>query len=91
MRTLRWEETKNRALTPTKQWNYALLIEDIEVDGFHCESYGILVCEPNTGEEAAVRHITVNASEALVLLNQVARLAVSPTHLREVVEDYLAG
>lgn len=91
MRTLKWAETRGSALTPTKQWNYALLIEDIEVDGFHCESYGILVCEPNTGEEAAVRHITVNASEALVLLNQVARLAVSPTHLREVVEDYLAG
>lgn len=91
MRTLKWEETRSGALTPTKQWNYALLIENIEVDGFHCESYGILVCEPNTGEEAAVRHITVNASEALVLLNQVARLAVSPTHLREVVEDYLAG
>lgn len=90
MRTLNWEETRRGAAAPVRQWTYALLVEDIEVDGFHCESYGILVCEPDTGEEASVRHITVNGAEALALLERVARLAVSPVTLRDVVEDYLA-
>lgn len=71
------------------RWRYGLLVEDIEADGFHCESYGILVRDPDTGEEAAVRHITVSGSEALALLNTVARSAVSPVTLKDVVEDYL--
>lgn len=90
MRTMEWkqQETADTVL-PAVQWHYALLAEDIEVDGFHCESYGIMVRSADTGEEAAVRHITVNASEALALLNTVAKLAVSPVTLRDVVEDYL--
>lgn len=90
MRTLNWEETRSGASASVRQWTYTLLVEDIEVDGFHCESYGILVCAPDTGEKVAVRHITVNGAEALVLLERVARLAVSPVTLRDVVEDYLA-
>ena len=89
MRTMEWTRNKEEISTPERQWNYALLVEDIEVDGFHCESYGILACDPDSGEEAAVRHITVNGTEALALLNTVARLAVSPATLRDVVEDYL--
>lgn len=74
---------------PGVPWRYALLVDDIEVEGFRCESYGIMVREPNTGEEALVRHITVNASEAWELLDTVARSAVSPVTLADVVEDYL--
>lgn len=90
MRTMQWDQRKT-AVQPTdaKGWTYALLVEDIEVDGFHCESYGILVRDPDTKEEATVRHITVNGSEALALLSTVARSAVSPVTLRDVVEDYL--
>lgn len=90
MRTMEWKQKeKTETALPTMQWHYALLVEDIEVDGFHCESYGIMVRNANSGEEAVVRHITVNGSEALALLNTVARLAVSPVALRDVVEDYL--
>lgn len=89
MRTIQWNQEKTAQSPGVKQWNYALLVEDIEVDGFHCESYGILVRDPDTGEEATVRHITVNGSEALALLNTVARSAVSPVTLKDMVEDYL--
>lgn len=89
MRTMEWKETKTVQAALPRQWHYALLVEDIEVDGFHCESYGLMVCETDSGEKAVVRHITVNGSEALALLNTVARLAVSPVALRDVVEDYL--
>lgn len=74
---------------PTDRWRYALLVEDIEVDGFHCESYGILIVDQNSGAETAVRHITINATQALELLNMTARLAVSPSTLNDVVEDFL--
>lgn len=89
MRMVDWTQGKTDAAPPAAQWRYALLAEDIEVDGFHCESYGIMVREPYTGEEASVRHITVNASQALELLDTVARSTVSPVTLRDVVEDYL--
>lgn len=89
MRTMEWKREETVEALPSRQWQYALLVEDIEVDGFHCESYGIMVREAESGEEAAVRHITVNGSEALALLNAVARLAVSPVTLKDVVEDYL--
>ena len=47
MRTMEWTRKKEEISTPERQWNYALLVEDIEVDGFHCESYGILACDPD--------------------------------------------
>lgn len=90
MRTMEWMQERTETSAQTKQWHYALLVEDIEVDGFHCESYGIMARDPDSGEESVVRHITVNGAEALALLERVARLAVSPVTLRDVVEDYLA-
>lgn len=89
MRMVDWTQGKTDAAPPAAQWRYALLVDDIEVEGFRCESYGIMVREPNTGEEALVRHITVNASAAWELLDTVARSAVSPVTLADVVEDYL--
>lgn len=89
MRTMKWTRPKAERSSPRRPWNYALLVDDIDVDGFRCESYGIMVYDADRGEKAAVRHVTVNATEALELLNTVARLAVSPVTLRDVIEDYL--
>lgn len=89
MRVMQLNDEKTNQPPGVKQWHYALLVEDIEADGFRCESYGILVRDPNSGEETRVRHITVNGSEALALLNTMAGAAVSPVTLRDVVEDYL--
>lgn len=87
MRTMEWRPGKVE--TRPKRWHYALLIEDIELDGFQCESYGLCVRDLETGEETTARHITVNGPEALAVLDAVARLEVSPVTLRDVVEDYL--
>lgn len=90
MRTMEWmPQERTAAVSPERRRHYALLVDDIEVDGFHCESYGLMVRDVDTGEETAVRHITVNSAQALALLSRVARLAVSPVALRDVVEDYL--
>lgn len=71
------------------RWRYGLLVEDIEADGFHCESYGVAVTDTVTGESARCRHVTVNAKEALELLDTLVRGAVGPVSLAEVVEDWL--
>lgn len=70
-------------------WRYGLLVEDVEVDGFHCESYGLLVADDAAGQEAVCRHVTVNAGNAVELLDKLRRCQVSPAHLADVVEDWL--
>lgn len=86
MRTLNWPGKKASA---TGVWQYTLLVEDIEVDGFHCESYGVAVENTVTGERAQVRHVTVHAGDAAELLELLAQHQVSPAHLPDVVEDWL--
>lgn len=72
-----------------RRWRYELLAEDIEVDGFHCESYGVVVTDEVTGETARCRHVTVKAKDALELLSTLSRNAVTPVTLSDVVEDWL--
>ncbi len=86
MRTLTLPMTKTSA---ANRWRYTLLVEDIEVDGFHCESYGVSVEDPATGERAQARHVTVHAGDAANLLELLAKHQVSPVHLSDVVEDWL--
>ncbi len=86
MRTLSWPANKTSV---TGVWRYTLLVEDIEVDGFHCESYGVAVENAVTCERAQVRHVTVHAGDAGELLELLAKYQVSPAHLPDVVEDWL--
>lgn len=92
MRVLDWRtlERPKPKLVVEHHWRYGLLVEDIEVDGFHCESYGMMVTDEATGEEARCRHVTVNAQEAMELLRLLVSNAVTPVTLADVVEDWLA-
>lgn len=89
MRVLDWRGPRQPAQAAEYCWRYGLLAEDVEVDGFYCESYGIVILNENTGESAQRRHITVNDQKALALLNMLAGNAVTPTALADVVEDWL--
>lgn len=89
MRILDWREPRQLTHPPEHRWRYGLLVDDVEVDGFCCESYGIVVTNEITGESARCRHITVNAQEALELLGIMARNAVTPPTLMDVVQDWL--
>ncbi len=90
MRVLDWRTLERPKQAAEHHWRYGLLVEDIEVDGFHCESYGMVVTDEATGEEERVRHVTVNAGEAIELLGALVRNAVTPITWMEVVEDWLA-
>lgn len=81
MRVLDWTTQK----APCR---YGLLVEDIEVDGFHCESYGVVLTGPG-GDTKRCRHITVNAARIAEFMDLLIRNAVTPTTLLDVVEDWL--
>lgn len=81
MRVLDWTAQK----APCR---YGLLVEDIEVDGFHCESYGVVISDP-TGNTQRCRHITVSVARISELLDLLIRNDVTPAALFDVVEDWL--
>lgn len=70
---------------------YGLLVEDVEAEGFRCESYGFLIADDRAGTEARCRHVTVDAGRALELLGRLVHYEVSPIHLLDVIEDQLGG
>lgn len=81
MRVLDWTTQK----APCR---YGLLVEDIEVDGFQCESYGVVLTGPD-GTTGRCRHITVSAAKISEFLDLLIRNGVTPTTLPDVVEDWL--
>ena len=89
MRVLHWMGLEAAPPAGRGRWRYGLLVEDIEADGFHCESYGVVVTDAADGQEAVCRHVSVNAGEVTRLLELLARNGVTPATLRDVVEDWL--
>lgn len=72
------------------RWHYALLAEEVETDGFLAESYGVQITDTATNETAQLRHITINAAEIRQLLTALSQGRVTPTTLRDIVEDWVA-
>lgn len=69
-------------------FQYFILVDQMEMgDGLVCESYGVKAVSPT--EEAAVPNITVSAARIDELIELLKRNAVSPTQLRDVVDDWL--
>ncbi len=70
-------------------YDYALLVGEIPVsDGLFCESYGVYVHELD-GETQRVPHITVSAARIDELMDLLVRNTVTPSTLRDVVNDWL--
>lgn len=88
MRVLDWTTQKALCKHSGFPCRYGLLVEDIEVDGFHCESYGVVLTDP-AGNTGRCRHITVSAARIGELLDLLIRNGVTPTTLPDVVEDWL--
>ncbi len=72
-----------------RTYEYAILVGELPVsEGFSCESYGVCIRGQN-GEEEAVSNITVSAARIDALLDLLVRNAVTPSTLRDVVDDWL--
>ncbi len=78
-----------RLAPESSPYEYAILVDQVELGSFSCESYGAVVTAPATGDRAQVAHITVSPQRIEALMELLIRCEVGPTHLRDVVEDWL--
>lgn len=71
-----------------RSYDYSILIDEMDVGLYACESYGIRVAERG-GAEASVPHVTCSAARIDELSDLVVRNAVTPTTLNDVLSDWL--
>ena len=71
-----------------RSYDYSILIDEMDVGLYSCESYGIKVAERG-GCEASVPHVTCSAARIDELSDLVVRNAVTPTTLNDVLSDWL--
>lgn len=76
-------------MKPEGAYDYSILVDQVEVGAFSCESYGVSVTSRITGERAAVPNITVSVPRIDELVEKLVRNQVGPIHLRDVVDDWL--
>lgn len=72
-----------------ERYEYAVMMDDMALEGFCCESYGVRVRERVTGWSAEVLHVTTSVTRLEELMDLLVTHRVSPCHLREVIEDWL--
>lgn len=72
-----------------RTYEYSILIDEMSVGPFSCESYGLRVAELGSGEECEVPHITTSISRIDELSELVVAGGVTPVTLRDVVSDWL--
>ncbi len=70
-------------------YEYSILVDQVEVGAFACESYGVSVTARATGERSEVPNITVSVPRIDELVGLLVKGQVGPVHLRDVVEDWL--
>lgn len=70
------------------RYDYSILIDEMDVGPYSCESYGIRVSERD-GAEASVPHVTCSAARIDELSGLVVRNGVTPTTLHDVLSDWL--
>ena len=71
-----------------RRYDYSILIGEMDVGPYACESYGVKISEQGGGQ-ASVPNITCSASRIDELSGLLVRNGVTPTALRDVVLDWL--
>lgn len=71
-----------------RRYDYSILIGEMDVGAYACESYGIKVAEQD-GKQALVENITCSASRIDELSGLLVRNSVTPAALHDVVSDWL--
>lgn len=82
------EEMVQDEMGKNRQFEYYLLIEEIDMMGLFCEYYGVAVEEKN-GDLVEIRGITMKQERIEELITLLSFHKVSPITLGEVVEDWL--
>ena len=71
-----------------RRFDYSILIGEMDVGHYACESYGVKVAEQG-GAQASVENITCSASRIDELSGLLVRNGVTPATLGDVVLDWL--
>ena len=72
-----------------RRYRYCVLIDEMDVGAFSCESYGVRVTEELSGESDEVVHITTSIPRIDDLVERLAGGDVPPCALRDVIADWL--
>jgi len=70
-------------------FDYFILVDEVGERGFACESYGVKIAASAGGEEVRVPHITTSVTRIDELIALLTRNFVTPTALRDVIDDWL--
>ncbi len=71
------------------RYTYSVLIDEMDVGPFCCESYGAKIAETETGHVAVAPHVTTSIPRIDELMELLTRNKVTPTGLRDVIDDWL--
>lgn len=71
-----------------RSYDYSILIDEMDVGPYACESYGFKVAEQG-GPEASAPHVTCSASRIDELSELLLRNRVTPTTFHDVLSDWL--
>lgn len=71
-----------------RRFDYSILIGEMDVGPYACESYGIKVAEQGGGE-TCVENITCSASRIDELSDLLVRNGVTPAAVHDVLSDWL--
>lgn len=72
-----------------RSYDYSILVDEMDIGHFSCESYGVKILERDTGGVAEAPYITVSADRVDRLIRLLIRNVVTPTTLDDVVQDWL--
>lgn len=70
-------------------YDYHIVIDEMDVGPFACESYGLQVMERGSGETCTVPNITCSISRIDELCALAMKGGVTPLTLHDVVDDWL--
>lgn len=73
----------------SRRYTYSILIDEMNVGAFSCESYGVKITERETGHTAMVSHVTTSIPRIDELMDLLIRNQVTPIGLRDVIDDWL--
>ena len=71
-----------------RSYDYSILVGEMDVGQFFCESYGVRVAEQG-GAEASASNITCSAARIDELSELLLRNGVTPTTFHDVLADWL--
>lgn len=72
-----------------RRYDYHIIIDEMDVGPFSCESYGLQIEERGSGQVCGIPHITTSISRIDELCELALACEVTPLTLEDVVNDWL--